>query len=164
MKWYVAVLKKYAVFQGRARRREFWMFVLFHTIIWFVLLVADHIAFEGFFTVPILPFAYQFAVFLPMLGVTVRRLHDTGRSGMWLLLGLPPLGFVMILQWLYEIYREVSPLWGHIPTGIATLVLAAFTALKGMEGKNKYGPDPKEEAAPAPAPAPAGGRPKARKR
>jgi len=77
MSWYIAALKKYAVFSGRARRKEYWIFGLFHLIIVSVL------AFVG--AAIFLPI-YPLAVLIPSLAVTVRRLHDTNHSGWWALI------------------------------------------------------------------------------
>jgi uncharacterized membrane protein YhaH (DUF805 family) len=88
MHWYTDVLKKYAVFDGRARREEFWMFTLFNIIISLgIALIAAP-----------LYLLYSLIVLLPHLAVTVRRLHDTARNGWWLLIVLIPLvGPIMIL-------------------------------------------------------------------
>ncbi len=87
MKWYIEVLKKYAVFSGRAKRQEYWMFSLFHMII------ATGLGFiEGLVGGPgIAGGIYCLATFLPCIGVSIRRLHDTSRSGWWLLIGLIPI-------------------------------------------------------------------------
>ena len=82
MNWYFQVLKKYAVFSGRARRKEYWYFVLFNGIISFVLSFIEGlagIAAGGGYSV--LAGIYSLAVLLPSIGVSIRRLHDTGRSG-----------------------------------------------------------------------------------
>src|SRR3954451_25317673 len=92
MNWYVDVLKKYAVFSGRARRQEYWMFFLFNLIIAIVLAVGGRIIGTS-----ILSAVYSLAVLLPGLGVAVRRLHDTDRSGWWILIGLIPLVGAIIL-------------------------------------------------------------------
>lgn len=85
--WYVEVLKKYAVFQGRARREEFWMFVLVNLIVTIVLnLVSSFIG-----------MIYAFAVLVPSLAVGARRLHDTDRSGWWQLIGLIPVIGIIVL-------------------------------------------------------------------
>lgn len=128
MGWYLTVLRKYAVFSGRARRREYWFFVLFNVIISAVLSMLDHglaspIA-EG---AGPLSGLYSLAVLLPSLAVSVRRLHDTGRSGWWLLIGLVPL--------------------------IGWLVLLFFQVQDSEPGSNAHGPNPK----PVPAPRPAAG-------
>ncbi len=118
MNWYFAVLKKYAVFSGRARRKEYWMFLLFNIIIFIALGVIEAIV--G--TYSVIALFYSLAILLPGLGVTVRRLHDTGKSGWWLLIGLVPL------------------------LGIVILV---FMAQDGQAGDNQYGPNPKVTTAAA---------------
>ena len=113
MNWYLDVLKKYTVFTGRARRKEYWMFVLFHVIIIIALsLVEAIVGGPG-----ILGSLYVLAVLIPSLAVGVRRLHDTGRSGWWLLIGLVPL--------------------------IGTIVLIVFFVADSQPGTNQYGPNPK---------------------
>lgn len=93
MNWYLAVLKKYAEFSGRARRKEYWFFFLFNFIITIVLGAIDAVLGLGF-----LATLYALAVLLPAIGVTIRRLHDGDRSGWWILIGLVPLvGFIVLL-------------------------------------------------------------------
>ena len=96
MEWYLKVLKKYTVFNGRARRKEYWMFYLFHVIILFVLGTIEGIL--GGFTdtdQSVLGFIYQLAVFLPAIGVVIRRMHDTDHSGWWAL--VPIVNFVFLV-------------------------------------------------------------------
>ena len=100
MHWYLEVLKKYAQFDGRSRRKEYWMFVLFNFIIALVLGIIDGVLGlrigEG--GNGILSTIYSLAVFIPSLAVTVRRLHDTNRTGWWILIGLIPIiGFIVLL-------------------------------------------------------------------
>jgi uncharacterized membrane protein YhaH (DUF805 family) len=86
--WYLDVLKKYAAFEGRARREEFWMYTLVNFLI---ILVLNFVS--GF-----LGMIYSFATLLPSLAVGARRLHDTGRSGWWQLLALiPVLGIIVLI-------------------------------------------------------------------
>jgi len=127
MSWYLEVLKKYAVFEGRARRKEYWFFVLFNTLIVIGLVIVELVAgiasrslSDG---VGILFVLYALAIFLPSLAVAVRRLHDTGRSGWWYFVSL-------------------FPLFGAI-------VLIIYFATDGTPGANKYGPNPKETPVPA---------------
>ena len=111
MHWYVDVLKNYVGFSGRAHRTEFWMFVLINLIVGFVLGYVGtiiHLSFIGFL--------YNLAVLLPGVAVAMRRLHDTDRSGWWLLLG-----FIPILGW---------------------IVLIIFYCLESTPGQNQYGPSP----------------------
>lgn len=88
MEWYLAVLKQYAVFTGRARRKEFWMFVLINLIIAIVL---------GWIS-EVVSSVYGLAVLLPAIGVAIRRLHDTGRTAWWLLLNfIPVIGTIILI-------------------------------------------------------------------
>jgi uncharacterized membrane protein YhaH (DUF805 family) len=133
MSWYIKVLKQYVDFSGRARRTEYWMFTLFNLIISVVLGVVDRALGFGSFTgsasggvgfsasLGLLGGLYALAVLLPSLGVAVRRLHDTDRSGWWLLIALIPL--------------------------IGGIVLLVFFVLEGTRGPNRHGPDPKATTA-----------------
>lgn len=116
MYWYLEVLKKYAVFSGRARRREYWMFFLVNFIVGLVLAVIGRVL-----DLEILQYLYSLAVLLPGLGVSVRRLHDTGRSGWWLLIALVPL--------------------------IGAIVLLVFLVSDSQPDTNQYGPNPKTAVA-----------------
>ena len=113
MNWYVEVLKKYAVFGGRARRMEYWMFFLFNFIIAIVLSVGGRITHIG----PWLNLVYSLAVLIPGIAVSVRRLHDTNRSGWWLLIALVPF--------------------------VGVIILLVFMFLDSQPGDNQYGPNPK---------------------
>lgn len=117
MNWYLDVLKKYAVFSGRARRQEFWMFALFNFIISFGLSIVEGIVGAA----GILSTLYSLAVLVPSLAVGARRLHDTGRSGWWLLIGFVPL--------------------------IGLVALIYFAVQDSQPGENQYGPNPKQVAA-----------------
>ena len=118
MNWYLKALKKYAVFSGRARRKEYWMFSLFNIIVVLALAFV-----EGITGVApqsdqsILAVVYLFAALLPGLAVTVRRLHDTGRTGWWVLISLVPI--------------------------IGSLVLLVFMVQDSQQSENRYGPNPK---------------------
>jgi uncharacterized membrane protein YhaH (DUF805 family) len=97
MDWYLKVLKQYADFSGRARRKEYWMFALFNLIFGFVAMVLDRQLGLSFnFNWNILGYGwiwliYCLAVFIPSLAVSVRRLHDIGKSGWMILVWLIPL-------------------------------------------------------------------------
>jgi uncharacterized membrane protein YhaH (DUF805 family) len=99
MEWYLKVVKNYVGFQGRARRKEYWMFFLFNLIIGLVIGFV-----EGLLNLSqVLSTLYSLAILLPSLAVGVRRLHDTGRSGLWLLIGLIPLiGLIVLLVFFCE--------------------------------------------------------------
>lgn len=115
MHWYLDVLKRYVDFNGRAGREEFWMFFLFNLIISFVLAIVDNVAFKG---QPILGLIYNLAVLLPSLGVAVRRLHDTGKSGWMILVGLIPcVGVILLIVWYATAGEPGSNQYGPNPTG-----------------------------------------------
>jgi len=99
MNWYLEVLKKYVVFNGRASRQEYWMFFLFNTIFTILAMILDNIfgiaGMQGYGPIYGL---YCIAVFLPGLAVLFRRVHDVGKSGWFLLILLIPLiGFIWLL-------------------------------------------------------------------
>lgn len=94
MNWYLEVLKKYAVFSGRARRKEYWMFVLFNIIIVIGLSIVGGVALGE--NGGILSGLYNLAVLLPSIGAGVRRMHDSDHSGWWLLVPLANLYFACI--------------------------------------------------------------------
>lgn len=81
MKYYLHVLQNYAIFNGRSRRKEYWMFILFNTIITYALLFIDLKLELGF-----LNLIYSLAVLLPSIGVAVRRMHDVNKSGWYILI------------------------------------------------------------------------------
>lgn len=119
MNWYLEVLKKYATFTGRARREEYWMFVLFNTSFAVAALIIDDYAgltFAGLRYGP-LYILYTLAIFIPSLAVSVRRLHDVGKSGAMIFIAfLPIVGAI----WLFVLHVTDSE-----------------------PGENKYGPNPK---------------------
>ncbi|HPT31155.1 MAG TPA: DUF805 domain-containing protein [Prolixibacteraceae bacterium] len=126
MNWYLQVLKKYADFSGRARRKEYWMFVLFNLIFIVAAGVLDNIFGTTFkisgYGEAAMPYGwlymlYALFVLIPGLAVCVRRLHDVGKSGWMILIALIPL---------------IGAIW---------LLVLYCTA--GDAGENKYGPDPK---------------------
>ena len=102
MNWYLAVLKNYAGFNGRAHRTEYWMFVLFNSLIAMATILLDNILDLRINGLPYGPIyiLYILAVFVPSLAVAVRRLHDIGRSGWFLLIGLIPIIGGLWLLWL----------------------------------------------------------------
>lgn len=94
MNWYIKVLKQYAVFNGRARRKEYWMFFLFNIIIVMILGFIEGIAnINPTSDDSILASIYQLAILIPSIAVGVRRMHDVGKSG-WFLL-IPIYNFIL---------------------------------------------------------------------
>lgn len=120
MNWFLSALKtKYATFSGRAQRAEYWYFLLFYILIYIGLSVIDRAL--GMYSqegqIGLLGGLFSLATLIPSLAVAVRRLHDTGRTGWWLLLGFIPL--------------------------IGAIVLIVFMVLDSDPGTNEYGPNPK---------------------
>src|SRR5512139_3311951 len=115
MDWYLGVLKKYTEFTGRARRKEYWMFVLFNIIISVVLSIIDRVIGNPEMGLGILGTLYALAVLLPSLAVGVRRLHDTGRSGWWLLIGLVPVVGAVVLLVFFVLDSEYDNQYGPYP-------------------------------------------------
>ena len=119
MDWYLSVLKKYAVFSGRAQRAEYWYFILFNVLAMIALIIVDSItgSFSEDLGMGLLSGLYYLDVLVPSVAVSVRRLHDTGRSGWWLLIGLIPV--------------------------LGGLILLFFTVQDSKPGSNEYGLNPK---------------------
>jgi len=117
MNWYLKVLKQYADFSGRARRQEYWMFVLINAIISWSFTLLDNLAGVTIFTT--LSYFYTLAVLIPGLAVAVRRLHDIGKSGWWyLLILLPIVGWIWLIV-LFATEGESRPNnWGENPKGM----------------------------------------------
>lgn len=117
MDTYLGVLKKYAEFSGRASRKEYWTFCLVNFGIALLLGVPTGLL-KAFANVDLtfLPNIYSLAVLCPGIAVSVRRLHDTDRSGWWALVGLIPL--------------------------IGGITLLVFMCLEGNKSDNKFGSSP----------------------
>ncbi len=120
MNWYLAVLKNYAGFSGRARRKEYWMFTLFNIIFAIVAMILDNVLGIAMAEIGYGPLygLYTLAVFIPGLAVSVRRLHDVGKSGWMILIVLIPI---------------IGAIW-----------LIVLLVTDSNLGENKYGSNPKE--------------------
>lgn len=118
MNWYLGVFKKYTDFSGRAHRPEYWYFVLFNILVNIACNIVDNVigTFNPEIGLGLVGGLYMLFVLMPGLAVTVRRLHDTGRSGWWILVGFIPI--------------------------VGFLVLIAFMIFRGEAGANQYGPEP----------------------
>lgn len=120
MNEYLSVLKNYAKFDGRARRREFWFFALFNLIASVVASILDRTL--GLTFGPMVSYGYIYAVYavaviVPGVAVSIRRMHDIGKSGWWLLIVFVPI---------------IGGIW-----------LLVLFVTKGQSGSNAYGADPK---------------------
>jgi len=125
MEWYLKVMRdNYANFKGRARRKEYWMYTLIFTVLLIALMTimfsvlsfSDETGIEtgpGVYLTVILVIVFLFAHFIPTIALTVRRLHDTGKSGWWYLIVLVPY--------------------------LGNFVIFIFTLIDGDRGDNKYG-------------------------
>ncbi len=120
MHWYIDVLKKYAVFTGRAQRQEYWMFVMVHVVISCVLALLEvMLGLSQKLGGGWLSTLYALAVILPNIGVGIRRLHDTDRSGWWLLLNLIPcIGFIITLVFFIQDSDPGDNQYGPNPKGL----------------------------------------------
>jgi len=105
--------KKYANFNGRASRSEYWWFQLFYIIVAFVAVIFDSMYIDNSQTMGPLELVTTLALLLPALAVTARRLHDVGRSGWWMLIFITVIGMIPLLIWYISV---------------------------GTKSKNKYGP------------------------
>ena len=119
MKEFLSCIKdKYVCFSGRARRREYWMFYLFYMIFYIASTVVGGIVNHLVGSIGmVLPVLFILAMILPSIGVFFRRLHDTGRSGWWWLIGLVPF--------------------------VGGIILLVFMCLDSQPGENRFGPNPK---------------------
>ena len=111
-------LKKYAVFAGRSQRSEYWSFVLLNLVFTVILYSIDNIVSWNYLMYAgVLSSIYSLAIVIPGIAVAIRRLHDTDRTGWWLLIALVPL--------------------------IGAIILIVFFAQDSQSGDNRYGPNPK---------------------
>jgi uncharacterized membrane protein YhaH (DUF805 family) len=119
MNWFLLALKKYAEFSGRSRRSEYWYFVLFYVLIYMGLALVDTLtgSFNAASGMGILSGIYSLGMLIPSIAVGVRRLHDTDRSGWWLLISFVPV--------------------------IGAIVLIVFFFQDSQPGENRFGPNPK---------------------
>ena len=107
--WFVKCLKNYVTFDGRARRKEFWFFMLVSFILGIIVQIIDAIL--G--TDKILNGVLNLALFLPSLAVGARRLHDTGRSGWWQLLVLTIISIIPLIIWRASNTKPENNQWGQ---------------------------------------------------
>lgn len=125
MNWYLDVLKNnYANFEGRARRKEYWMFTLFNAIVFCALIILISISMDSYtgeigsigYIASVILLIYSLGIIVPSIAVTIRRLHDIDKSGWWYLISFVPFGGI---------------------------ILFVFSILDGTQGNNRFGPDPK---------------------
>ena len=166
MEWMFMPLKRYAEFSGRSRRMEYWMFQLFLVIVYVVVMTLMMVVGGGalmsggdptalataggaVMIIGLLYLLIALAMFIPTIAVTVRRLHDTNRSGWWIL--APLIGYVIMFAGGAMVAASpenpglggVLAMIGMIAVLGLGLTLFVFMLLEGTKGPNKYGQDPK---------------------
>lgn len=150
MNWYKKVVfENYANFNGRARRSEYWYFILFNALFSFALTILDNLLGLQFGTADsgVLNTIYSLAVFIPSLAVSVRRLHDIGKSGWLLLIAYGSIIFLAALLLLGSFMNafDSSPfiiIFALLIIAVAIWLLILFCT-EGDDFTNKYGPNPK---------------------
>ena len=96
-----AIQYQYGDFSGKATRQQFWMFYLCYFVLYFVVTIVDGVI--PAMDIPFLTVGFGLATFIPAISITCRRLHDTGRSGWWYLIGFVPLvGWVVLVVFLVQ--------------------------------------------------------------
>jgi uncharacterized membrane protein YhaH (DUF805 family) len=114
---YFNVIRKFSDFSGRARRTEFWMFLLCNFIISLIFTILGRIPILGVIVI-IISIVYYIVILVPCIAVGIRRLHDTNRPGVLMLL--------------------------HLIPGVGSIIVLTLCALQGTPGDNQYGQDPRE--------------------
>ncbi|WP_227671116.1 DUF805 domain-containing protein [Psychrobacter pulmonis] len=111
MDWFKKDLRNYANFSGRARRKEYWYFVLVQMGLVIIAMILDAIIFNS--EIGLFYIVVALGLFLPGLAVTIRRLHDTSRSGWWFLISILPLiGSIILLVFLASDTKFETNQWG----------------------------------------------------
>ena len=106
------IAKKYANFNGRASRSEFWWFSLFCIIVTFVAVIFDSIYIDNAQTMGPVELLSSLALLLPSLSVTARRLHDVGRSGWWMLIAITIIGLIPLFIWYISVGTKSKNKYG----------------------------------------------------
>ena len=141
MNWYIIALKKYATFTGRAQRSEYWYFILFNYLIALVLALIDSMTgtFNMMSGYGLLMGLFSLAMFIPITAVGVRRLHDTDRSGWWMLLELIPfIGSIVLIK-----YAVADVKVAMLLPIIGFVVLITFLVQDSQASENRFGANPK---------------------
>ena len=154
MEWFIKVLKNYATFNGRARRKEYWMYTLFVIIISIILSIIDN-ALGLHIGEPTMQYGvevngsgilgsiFSLAILIPGLAVSTRRLHDINKSGWWIV-GF--YGVIFVGAFLMRMMPSMLIIFSVLVL-VATVWLIVLFATEGDKGENQYGPDPKNENA-----------------
>lgn len=166
MEWMFMPLKRYADFSGRSRRMEFWMWQLFQVIVYVAVFLIAILAGGGammgggdptamaaaggvVLIVFLLYLLYALAVLIPSIAVAVRRLHDTNRTGWWILAPLAPYLVAFVAGLMAIGSPDMAGVLGVVAVVcmlaafVLAIVLLVFYFLEGTKGPNQYGADPK---------------------
>jgi len=148
MEWYLKVLSNYLNFKGRARRKEYWMFILYNIIFSIIIILVENMLDWNFHIsvgelpevkVGIVSTIYSLLILIPSLAVMTRRLHDIGKSGLWIfILFAPYLSFIFYFN--IQIFNGVY----SFLTVISYFIFIRFLLTNSSPGTNKYGENPKE--------------------
>jgi len=148
MNWYMMALKEYATFKGRAQRSEYWYFILINNIAIGILSIMGES--NGGVLIEALLGLIALAIFIPTIAVTVRRLHDVGKSGWWMFILLVPfLGWCVLLYFLLTKSHNVdkSAWWILIglilSMGVLGLFVLLYFLIQDSKNDNEYGINPK---------------------
>lgn len=144
MEWATLPLKKYAEFTGRSRRKEYWMYILLLIVLMVVATLIERMLGLTGMVGPYGPLTALIALgtLVPSIAVGIRRLHDTNRSGWWLLILYAPAIISMLLPMLGIINLSLAMILSIVSL-IGLIVLIVFFVMEGTKGPNQYGPDPK---------------------
>jgi uncharacterized membrane protein YhaH (DUF805 family) len=167
MEWMILPLKRYAQFNGRSRRKEFWMWVLFQVLVGFALGIVDavlglgghatgttiaapgNVGAYGNLRGGILSNIFSLAVLVPNIAVSVRRMHDTNRSGWWILLPMIPLAiaFAATLGGAASGNLAVTAVGGIAALAgfVCAILVLVWYCTAGTIGPNRFGNDPKAD-------------------
>lgn len=176
MEWMLMPLKRYADFSGRSRRMEFWMWQLFKFLVFGVIMIAFFAMFGaaftslasskdpsamaalggGFIILMLICMILGLGIFIPDIAVQVRRLHDTDRTGWWILAPIGPYLVAIILVAMTAAVSGPEPgammavagvvaFVCMLATLVLSLVLLVFYFLEGTAGPNRFGADPKAQ-------------------
>jgi uncharacterized membrane protein YhaH (DUF805 family) len=161
MKWYLKVLQNYANFNGRARRKEYWFFVLFNILVGILVsLIDDFFGLTLFklhsplglsqmepLDVGILHTFYQIAIIIPSIAVFVRRLHDIGKGGQWFFYWILITFAWAIVSVVILIFTNPLIYMSLFYTGLLVIAIwqLVWLCTEGESGDNRFGPDPKLE-------------------
>lgn len=164
MYWFLRCFRQYAIFRGRAQRKEYWVFTLFSFLLilipiiflfyWGIDLKTNQINKIPLLIFSVFALVSSLILLIPGIAVSVRRLHDTNRSGLWLLIIPIPIVLNIILnisfgkQWTYDINNGELPisfivsLFLSLIYFLENITLIIWLIEKGTIGENRFGPDP----------------------